>query len=309
MSIFNLLNKTREIMFYRVISLLKFDSLNRHCERSEAIHYRLSRPIVPRNDKDKRLFSGKCVIILIFCIIFLYCKHGLCKAKNVEDYPDVPPTSSIYDLKGREFTLDKLDGNVLLVSFWATWCNSCVEELKSLNKLQKLLRKEPIIIIPVSEDFKGAKVVKDFYNKFNLKFLPAFLDKNNRWFREMKVTALPTTFIVDSQGKNVMVMSGNIDWLDKENIALIKKYISAKQPYNPDYVSLINEYSVKPDKQEYKAKNLKAEDTLRSIETNLAPVLEEDKLMQGEIGMANIPKNNFTDRRPVNSGYNTNQNK
>ncbi|NRA74276.1 MAG: TlpA family protein disulfide reductase [Rickettsiales bacterium] len=248
--------------------------------------------------------------IAVFCIIIFYCQYVLGADKREINYPEVP-TTSLYDLRGGEFTLERLDGNVLLIHFWATWCTSCVDGLKSLNKLQKLLRKDPIIIIPVSEDFKGVDAVKSFYNKFNLRFLPAFLDKNNRWFREMKVSALPTTFIVDSQGKTVMSMSGNVDWLDKKNIALIKKYISAKQPYNPDYVSLLNEHSVAVDKPKLPKQdqnNTNGEALLRSIETNLAPAIDEDKLKQGEIGMGNAPKNNFTDRRPVNLGYTNHKN-
>ena len=186
--------------------------------------------------------------IIIFCSIVLCCEHALCTTKAGEYLPKTLPTSALHDLNGREFTLGRLEGNVLLVHFWATWCASCTEELKTLNKLQKLLRKDPVIVIPISEDFKGAEVVRSFYNKNNLKFLPAFLDKNNKWFREMKVSSLPTTFIIDSQGRNVMLMSEKVDWLDEANISLIKKYTSVKQPYNQDYVSLLNEHKIVVDK-------------------------------------------------------------
>ena len=247
------------------------------------------------------------VKIFIFCLIFLFSGQVLCKEKNVGNKVNTLPTTPFYDLNGREFDLEKLEGNVLLIHFWATWCSSCVDGLKSLNKLQKLLRKEPIIIVPISEDFKGAEVVKSFYNKFNLKFIPAFIDRNNKWFREMKVSVLPTSFIINSEGKNVMKITGKIDWLDEKNISLIRKYIAAKEPYNPDYVALINEHSVKTDnnsKKDVEQQNNRNEQILRSIETNLAPVIEDDKLKNGEINMSNISKNDFKTRRAVNAEYN-----
>jgi thiol-disulfide isomerase/thioredoxin len=222
-------------------------------------------------------------------------------ATKISEYlPRTLPASALYDLSGREVTLDRLEGNVLLVHFWATWCASCADEMKSLNQLQKLLRKDPIVIIPVSEDFKGAETVKAFYNKFDLKFLPAFVDQNNKWFKEMKVENLPATFIIDSQGRNVLRMSGEVDWLDEKNIALVKKYISSKQPYNQDYVSLLNEYSVVSDKPKQESNN---KIPLQAVETNLALNLD-GALEQGEIRMAGAPKAKLSDRRPVNLGVN-----
>jgi thiol-disulfide isomerase/thioredoxin len=204
-------------------------------------------------------------------------------------------------------SLDRLDGNVLVVHFWATWCASCVEGMKSLNELQKLLRKDPVVIIPVSEDFKGSETVKAFYNKYKLNFLPAFLDKNNKWFKEMKVENLPVTFIIDSQGINVLRMTGEVDWLDEKNIELIKKYISAKQPYNQDYVALLNDYAApaeKPKQEDEAAKNKDGLALLESIETNVALSLD-DNIKQGEIGMVDSSNEpDFKSRRSVNAGIN-----
>lgn len=236
---------------------------------------------------------------IIFCA-FIIAQAVVAETKISEYLPRTLPASALYDLSGREVTLDRLEGNVLLVHFWATWCTSCVDEMKSLNQLQKLLRKDPIVIIPVSEDFKGAGTVKDFYNKFDLKFLPAFVDQNNKWFKEMKVENLPATFIIDPQGRNVLRISGEIDWLDEKNIALVKKYISSKQPYNQDYVSLLNEYSVVSEKPKQESNN---KIPLQAVETNLALNLN-GALEQGEIGMAGAPKEKFSARRPVNLGIN-----
>ena len=250
---------------------------------------------------------GKVKTFVFFVLILFSFRDSLCQRNIQEQLPKTLPSTGLYDLRGREISLEKLEGNVLLIHFWATWCTSCADEMKTLNKLQKLVRKEPIIIIPISEDFKGAETVKAFYNKSNLKFLPAFIDKNNRWFKEMKVSSLPATFIIDSQGRNVMSMGEKVDWLDEKNINLIRRYISSKQPFNQDYVSLLDEHSVVDDKPNPKIKhddNGKKAAFLRAIETNLSTNVDKNKLEQGEIGMANPSKNNFTERRPVNLDIN-----
>jgi thiol-disulfide isomerase/thioredoxin len=244
--------------------------------------------------------------IFILALVIFSSNFAFSVTKISDQLPKTLPASALYDLRGGEFTLDKLEGNVLLIHFWATWCATCVDEMKSLNKLQELLRKDPVIVIPVSEDFKGAKTVKDFYNKYNLRFLPAFLDKNNRWFKEMKVANLPATFIIDSQGRNVLHLNGEVDWLDEKNIELVKKYISGKLPYNQDYVSLLGEHSAVDIKTEAKNKhNNNKESLLRSIETDVSLEVDEEQLENGEIAMSSPRvKESLKDRRPVNLNIN-----
>ena len=190
------------------------------------------------------MLSNMCrsVAYLLFLVVMQFQVHA--QTRIVEYLPRMLPTSSLFTLDGKEYSLDRLEGNVLLIHFWATWCSSCVEEIKALNQFQKLLRKDKIIVIPVSEDFKGPEVVKNFYNTFNLNYLPAFVDKNNQWFRAMKVNSLPATFVVDMQGRNVAFLAGGIDWLNQRSIDKIKTFVSEKQSYNPDYLKLIGEHVV-----------------------------------------------------------------
>jgi len=238
--------------------------------------------------------------IVVACIVIIFnCNCALGESKASEHLPRALPAGALHDLDGKEFSLERLEGNVLLIHFWATWCTSCADEIKSLNKLQKLLRKDPIIVIPISEDFKGAETVKAFYSSSNLAHLPAFIDKNNKWFREMRVTSLPATFLIDTQGKNVMLFSGGVDWLNEKTIDLIKKYISDKQQYNQDYVSLLSEYAVDIPKPKARSRNDKSK-MLKAIETELTINVEEEKVKRGEINMTNTPQQDPKKRRPVN---------
>lgn len=243
----------------------------------------------------KKVYLYAAVLLVYFCTFPI---QALSQSRIVEYLPRSLPLTSLVSLEGKNYQLDKLEGNILLIHFWATWCPSCVEEIKALNQFQKLLRKDKIIVLPISEDFKGAEVVKKFYNTFNLGYLPAFIDKNNQWFRAMKVNSLPATFVVDMQGRNVAMLAGGVDWLNQKSIDKIKTFISSKQEYNPDYLKLISEHIVVENKQDAQASDSNKKIHIDEIETKVAATSADAKA--NEISMTNAP-DDFQTRRSINN--------
>lgn len=146
----------------------------------------------------------------------------------------------IYKLNGDKVELSRLEGNVLVVHFWATWCSGCTDEMKSLNILQKSVRRDKIIVVPISEDFKGSAVVEKFYASYGLGNLLSFIDPGNQLFRELKLNSLPYTLILNASGDIVSSFSGSIDWTKPSTINLLKKHISVKKEDNPDYRELLD---------------------------------------------------------------------
>lgn len=242
----------------------------------------------------KKAYLYVAIFLAYFCIVQV---QALSQSRIVEYLPRSLPLTSLVSLDGKNYQLDKLEGNVLLIHFWATWCSSCVEEIKALNQFQKLLRKDKIIVLPISEDFKGAEVVKKFYNTFNLGYLPAFIDKNNQWFRAMKVNSLPATFVVDMQGRNVAMLSGGVDWLNQKSVDKIKTFISSKQEYNPDYLKLISEHVVVESKQDIQSGEADKKINIDEIETKVAATSVDKKA--NEVNMTNA-QDDFQTRRSVN---------
>ncbi len=94
-----------------------------------------------------------------------------------------------------------LDGKVVLVNFWATWCPPCLEELPSIQKLWASLDRSDfeVVAVNVGED---QKTVERFLQNFDpqLEF-PIVLDKDLTVYRDWEVSPLPTTFIVDRSSK------------------------------------------------------------------------------------------------------------
>jgi len=182
--------------------------------------------------------------ILKLLLILILPIFGSVAHEIIEQEPNYVPLSNIRDINGQEFNFENLEDNVLILHFWATWCSACVKEMETLNKLQKILKKDRVIVLPISEDFKGEGVVKEFYKVYELTNLAAFIDKKQKLFNDLGVISLPATFILDSTGQIVAHAKGPVDWLEEHNIALLKKYVKQKNTDNKDYIKLLSTQKV-----------------------------------------------------------------
>ena len=111
-------------------------------------------------------------------------------------------------------------GKPLLLNLWATWCGPCVVEMPALDSLAGTLAGK-VAVVAVSQDLKGAEPVDAFFAKTGLKHLKPFIDPENKLGQGLEVGALPTTILIDKDGKEVLRVNGALDWTGKEAAALI----------------------------------------------------------------------------------------
>jgi thiol-disulfide isomerase/thioredoxin len=109
-------------------------------------------------------------------------------------------------------------GRGLVVNFWATWCAPCVKEMPDLDWLNARLKADGIEVLALSSDREGAAVVEPFYQRLGLRHLPILLDKAGTVARALKIAGLPTTLIVDREGREVARVVGIAAW-DSEPLA------------------------------------------------------------------------------------------
>jgi len=108
---------------------------------------------------------------------------------------------TIRDLDGRTISLASLRGKVTLVNFWATWCGPCRAEIPDLVALQQKYR-DQLQILGISEDEASPETVKQFAAKFNVNYPVAMVTPElEKLFGN--VSALPTTFVIDREGRVV----------------------------------------------------------------------------------------------------------
>jgi len=113
---------------------------------------------------------------------------------------------------------------VVLVNFWASWCPPCIKEMPSLQRLQQRLDDQPFTILTINVEEKKYKVWK-FVQLINFT-LPVLLDPESRTFYAWNSSILPTSFLLDRQGRVRYRVQGDLVWDSDETISLINKLLA-----------------------------------------------------------------------------------
>jgi thiol-disulfide isomerase/thioredoxin len=120
--------------------------------------------------------------------------------------PDAAPDFKLDDLDGKPLTLTGSHGRVILLNFWATWCGPCREEIPDLIELQKKY-KDRLQIIGISVDDDDASVVKKVVDATGINYPVAMASPEVR-MAYGGIGALPTSFVLDSEGRVVQKHEG-----------------------------------------------------------------------------------------------------
>lgn len=103
----------------------------------------------------------------------------------------------------------ELKGKVLLVNFWATWCDPCRKEIPSLINLQDKYKDQGFSVIGISMDEGGRKVVSKFIKKLEVNY-PVFIGNAKMGRSFGGVMGIPVSFLVDREGNLVERLDGYI---------------------------------------------------------------------------------------------------
>ncbi|MCE2991922.1 MAG: TlpA family protein disulfide reductase [Candidatus Jidaibacter sp.] len=158
-------------------------------------------------------------IILLNPILSQKQKYQSLLRDQVEIENFVEPQLSLINSEGEAVALKNFRGKFIVMYFFATWCSSCSEELKQLDKLKNnanFLDVDDLIIMPVSEDYKDYTHVKSYYQNLKIKNLDFYLDAKKHAMASMGVKTVPTTILIDYKGNVFAKVDQNINWGKKE---------------------------------------------------------------------------------------------
>lgn len=162
------------------------------------------------------------VFLKAFAIVWLSLVLGMPSVAS-ERY-DTPPLSLerlSQHAAGELVNLEDYKGKVVLVNFWATWCPPCVHELPSMQSLHDALDGQPFEILALNMGEDPAMVGK-FLDSFNTKLtFPILLHADRKVAIDWKVRAMPTSMVVDKQGRLVSVITGARMWDSEEVVNAI----------------------------------------------------------------------------------------
>ena len=136
-----------------------------------------------------------------------------------------------HDLAGAAKTLADYRGKVVLLNFWASWCPPCLREIPSMERLRIRMAGRPLAIVAL-DSAEAQEDVDAFLSRMKLGF-PVLLDPDGSNTRRWKVFALPTSFLLDAEGRVRYVLTGPTEWDEGEALAVIESLLAEQAPPPP----------------------------------------------------------------------------
>lgn len=166
-----------------------------------------------------------------FLILFIFLTtkvfaNDVSEIKNIVIHKDLKVYDNVFflDKNDKKINIKEFNGNLLLLNFWATWCAPCKEEMPSLDRLQvnQNLSNLKIFAINVSQESK--KKVDSFFEDLNIENFDPYFDAPTTLAKIFSLRGVPTSILIDKDGKEFARIMGSIDFNDKIFINWLKTY-------------------------------------------------------------------------------------
>ena len=165
------------------------------------------------------------LIIFIFLITNSFAEEvfdikNLIINKELKKYDNL----SFLDDKNNQINLDDLNGNLILLNFWATWCAPCKEEMPSLDNLQSNKNLNNLKIFPINIGKDNLKKALEFFEELEIKNLNIYFDNPSTLAKTFSLRGVPTSILINKDGYEFARIMGSIDFNDKNFIKWLTAY-------------------------------------------------------------------------------------
>ena len=166
-----------------------------------------------------------------FLILFIFLTtnvfaNDVSEIKNIVIHKDLKVYDNVIflDKNDKKISIKEFNGNLLLLNFWATWCESCKEEMPSLDRLQinRNLSNLKIFAINISQESK--KKVDNFFKDLKIENFDAYFDAPKTLAKTLSLRGVPTSILIDKEGKEFARIIGSINFDDKKFINWLKTF-------------------------------------------------------------------------------------
>ena len=139
---------------------------------------------------------------------------------------EAPPRFNLTDLAGRQRSLEEFTGQVVLVTFWASWCTPCIEEMPTIRRLSEAMADQPFTVVGVNVG-EGPRRARAAAGRLGIAF-PVLLDRDSAIFNAWGADVLPTAYVLDAIGRVRYIARGPLAW-DRDDIIEELKHLAAEQ--------------------------------------------------------------------------------
>lgn len=171
----------------------------------------------------KKVYLISSVLIITIVSIFspllgnddIFLKAGIQLIRNKK-----APNFCLKDLNGKMVELKNFNGNVIFLTFWATWCTPCKKEMPTFEVLYQKFKHKKFSFFAISVDYENSNSVAEFIKRHGYTF-PVLIDPKNNTIDLFEIKGIPATVIIDKKGMIVGKVLGQRDWSRPEVISLI----------------------------------------------------------------------------------------
>ena len=128
------------------------------------------------------------------------------------------------DKNQKNVNLANYKGKLLLLNFWATWCAPCLEEMPSLDLLQSNKRLNNLKVFPINIGQENLIKSKLFFEKLKIKNLDIYFEHDLNLSKKFLLRGIPTTILINKEGKEFARIVGSIDFSDKKFISWLENF-------------------------------------------------------------------------------------
>jgi thiol-disulfide isomerase/thioredoxin len=140
--------------------------------------------------------------------------------KYLKSYKDI----TFKDINNKSVNLERFRNKLIILNFWATWCVPCVEEMPSLDLLQSNKKLNNLKIFPINigqEDLLKSKI---FFRELKIKNLDIYFDSTVSLAKKFLLRGIPTTILINKEGKEFARIVGSIDFSDEKFISWLENF-------------------------------------------------------------------------------------
>jgi thiol-disulfide isomerase/thioredoxin len=132
------------------------------------------------------------------------------------------PDIGFLDGDGKAVSLKTFRGKTVLLNLWATWCAPCRAEMGSLDNLQKALGSDTFEVVALAVDKSGIEGARKFFGENKIGALKLYADPTARIGTDLRVLGMPTSILIDKEGREIGRLIGPADWEGEDAKRLIE---------------------------------------------------------------------------------------
>ena len=166
------------------------------------------------------------ILILFIFLISNTLANDLSEIKNIVIHKDPKTYDNVIflDKKDQKINIKDFIGNLVILNFWATWCEPCKEEMPSLDRLQVNPKLNNLKIFAINISQENLQKSNDFFKDLNINNLEPYFDSPTTLAKKFSLRGVPTSILFNSKGKEFARIIGSIDFDDIRFIDWLKIY-------------------------------------------------------------------------------------